>query len=292
MRPRRSPGSGPPPEPPPLLAGSDRRAVLAALRERLGGLKGTALAPDRLRVLRLGLPAVDRTLPWGGLPRGCLHEVVATGEALADGAATGFCAALLGRLSRDGPVLWIVPRDDLFARGLVELGLPPSRLLVVRARRRVEGLWAFEEALRAPAALAAALAEIDGGASLIQTRRLQLAAEGSGAIGLLLRRDGGNAPPSAAVTRWRVGVAPSRGGNGDRRDEGPGAPRWRVELARCRGKGAVGAWTVEWRGGDWRQVEEDAPTRRGAGVEAGAVGVAAEPGDRPPRPARAGGRRR
>lgn len=258
-RPERLPFTGPDGRPP------GKRAVIALLRERLARFEG-ALAPGRLRTLSLGLPAVERALPWGGLPRGCLHEVM--GEAV-DGAATGFCAALLGRLSRRGPVLWITPHDDLFAPGLMAFGLRPARLLVVRARRRSEVLWALEEGLRTPA-LAAALAEVDR-LSPIQSRRLQLAAESSGVTGLLLRRDEG---PGAAVTRWRVGVAPSRG-EADGRRLGPGAPRWRIELVRCRG-GGQGAWTVEWRRGDWRQVDDGEP--------AGAVAVAAEPGDRPPRP--------
>ena len=68
------------------------------------------------------------------------------------------------------------------------------------------------------------------------SRRLQLAAEGSGAIGIALRRwrrqteaaDFGQ--PTAATTRWRVSALPST----PLPVPGVGRPRWLVELIRCR----------------------------------------------------------
>ena len=109
-------------------------------------------------VLPLGLPGIDRALPGGGLTRGCLHELCGAPD---QGAALGFAAVLLGRLMAEGGhVVWIGPRDELFGPGLAELGLPPERLIVVRARPSAIRLWALEEALRSPG-LAAALAEVD-----------------------------------------------------------------------------------------------------------------------------------
>src|SRR6266436_1413403 len=68
------------------------------------------------------------------------------------------------------------------------------------------------------------------------SRRLQLAAEGSGAIGIALRRwrrqteaaDFGQ--PTAAMSRWRVSVLPSA----PLPVPGIGRARWLVELIRCR----------------------------------------------------------
>jgi protein ImuA len=68
------------------------------------------------------------------------------------------------------------------------------------------------------------------------TRRLQLVAEGGRTIALLLKRHAreGSDPlgaPSAAVTRWRIGCAPSA----PLPVEGVGRPRWELSLARQRG---------------------------------------------------------
>ena len=98
-----------------------RRAVLERLRARLARLD--AVGPGGGAVLPLGLPGIDRVLPGGGLARGCLHELCGAAD---QGAALGFAVALLGRLIADGGhVVWIGPRDELFAPGLVELGLAP-----------------------------------------------------------------------------------------------------------------------------------------------------------------------
>jgi protein ImuA len=72
--------------------------------------------------------------------------------------------------------------------------------------------------------------------SMTASRRLQLAAEGSGSIGLAIRRwrrpteaaDFGQ--PTASVTRWRVSALPAT----PLPVPGVGRPRWQLELIRCR----------------------------------------------------------
>jgi len=145
-----------------------------------------------------------------------------------------------------GLVLWCLPRPDLYGPGLAAHGLDPGRLVLVRAPRDDEILWAMEEGLRAPG-IAAVIGEI-GVLPAVASRRLQLAAERSGITAFLLRRwrDGGQAAreralPNAAVTRWRVAALPSQPPRGE---PGVGRPRWRVELLRCRG-GEPACWEVE-----------------------------------------------
>jgi protein ImuA len=249
-----------------------RRAVLERLRARLARLE--AVGRNGGAVLPLGLPAIDRALPGGGLARGCLHELCGAPN---QGAALGFAAALLGRLMADGGhVVWIGPRDELFAPGLAELGVAPERLIVVRARARDARLWALEEALRS-SGLAAALAEVDP-LTLTHSRRLQLAAEAKGVTALLLRPPGAGTTPSAAVTRWHIEAAPSatpRAAGRARRAVGP--LHWRLSLLRCRG-GRTGSWQIAWRKEGWHEIAHP-------------LAVAAEPGDRStaaPRPARRG----
>ena len=145
-----------------------------------------------------------------------------------------------------GVVLWCLPRPDLYGPGLAAHGLDPGRVVLVRASRDAEILWAMEEGLRAPG-IVAVVGEV-GSLPMVASRRLQLAAERSGITAFLLRRwrDGGQAAreralPNAAVTRWRIAALPSR----PLRDEpGVGHPRWRVELLRCRG-GEPGCWEME-----------------------------------------------
>ena len=72
--------------------------------------------------------------------------------------------------------------------------------------------------------------------SMTASRRLQLAAEGSGTIGLAIRRWRRSAEaaefgqPTASVTRWRVSAVPAT----PLPVPGVGRARWQVELIRCR----------------------------------------------------------
>ena len=219
-----------------------RRDAAAALRRTIRGIEEAA-APERPR-LSLGVPRIDRVLPGGGLRLGCVHEVAG------DEAATGFCATLLARAlaTGRGSLLWLARGDDLYAPGLVRYGIGAGQLLVVSGLRRSDDmLWAMEEALRCRA-VTGVVAEMGGvvetgGIGLAAGRRLMLAAEGTGVLGLVLsrragERRGGGAGVRGAVSRWRVTAVPGGHGNG-----GGTETRWRIELLHCRG-GRPAEWTV------------------------------------------------
>jgi protein ImuA len=240
--------------------------------------------------MSLGVPAIDAHLPDGGLRLAGLHEIAGARDEWDDAVAAGFCLALLGRLAAirsqgagpapRGAILWAARRADLYGPGVAGLmgphqdqsaepakteragGVLPGRLILVRARRDAEVLWALEEGLRAPAArsgsgvLSAALSAVVGEVGEpddTAMRRLQLAAEAAGRPCFLLRRRlfAGRAAtptsmPASALTRWRVGALPSTGtGLAGGLNGLPGRPRWRLELLRCRGA-APGSFTVEW----------------------------------------------
>jgi protein ImuA len=111
------------------------------------------------------------------------------------------------------------------------VGLDHKRLIYAEARDDAELLAVMEEGLR-HRGLGAVIGEVKR-ADMTATRRLQLAAEGGRTIALLLKRparEGTNplGAPSAAVTRWKVGCAPST----PLPVEGVGRARWRLVLAR------------------------------------------------------------
>jgi protein ImuA len=229
----------------------DRPALLSALRARIarldrsaGAASGSAAGGDGIpQGIPQGIPlcdAVDSALPGGGLSRAAVHEVLAAEP----GAAAGFCALVLARAA--GTVLWIAAEPDAWPPGLARFGLSPANLVLVQAPRPVDGLWAMEEALRCPAVSGALL--VLSGLDLTAARRLQLAAEAGGGVGLLLRPDTEEAASdaSAALTRWRVGALAGTGG-GPIGGGGLGDPRWQLDLLRCRG-GRPGSWRVVWRG--------------------------------------------
>lgn len=204
-----------------------RNATLARLRSTLAGL--TPLDPPG----GVGAPVpvfADASLIGAGLARGALHEVCAASP----GSGVAFAAILLARCG--GQVLWIATEQEsnlVWPPGLVPFGLAPDKLILARAARWPEALWAMEEALRCPALGAAVLMAGSGqGLDLTATRRLHLAAEAGGVFGLLLRPDGA-AGASAARTRWHIAPLAS-----------DAAPRWRLTLLRQRGGAPAGPWNV------------------------------------------------
>lgn len=250
--------------------------VLSELRRRIVALGRSARAG---RSLPFGLAALDDHLPWRGLPLDRLHEVVERG---ADGeeaaAGTLFVAGILARCR--GTVLWCLRGRDLFAPALASVGLPPDRVIFVETGRDAEVLPAMEEGLRH-----GGLAGVVGEAarlSLVASRRLLLAAEGSGVPAFVLRRWRNEAEreaagePNAAFTRWRIGPAPSQ----------PlplpalAPTRWRVELLRCRGA-EPSSWIVEACDAQGRlALPSELPDRPAAPVRPAPAPVRVATGDR------------
>ncbi|MCC2981643.1 MULTISPECIES: ImuA family protein [unclassified Sphingomonas] len=206
-------------------------AVIAELRETLRAIEGDGYR--RRETLPFGIASIDSRLADGGLRLDALHEVAAgTANLGDDAAATLFMAGIAARAW--GPILWVVRRRDLFAPGLYQAGLSPERVLYAEARDDAELLALMEEGLR-HRGLGAVIGEVKR-AAMPATRRLQLAAEGGRTIALLLRRHPREdadplAPPSAALTRWRIASAPSV----PLRCGSMGRPRWAVSLVRQRG---------------------------------------------------------
>jgi protein ImuA len=205
--------------------------MLEGLRERIKRLEGAATR--RRLVLPFGIKAIDRHLPGGGLALGALHEVAGGGNGAIDGAAAALFTAGIAARTR-GKVLWCVIRQDLFAPAMAQAGLLPGRVIYVEAGDEKSVLICFEEGLR-HGGLGAVVAEV-ARLSMTASRRLQLAAESSGAIGIAIRRwrrhteaaDFGQ--PTASVTRWRVSALPATA----LPVPGVGRARWQLELIRCR----------------------------------------------------------
>jgi protein ImuA len=205
--------------------------AIDALRERIATIEGRGRRTTA--VLPFGLRALDSRLPGGGLSLGALHEIAGGGNGALDGAAAALFAAGIAARTK-GKVLWCIVRADLFAPALAQAGLSADRVIYVEAGDDRTVLACMEEGLRhgGPSVVIAEVARL----TMTASRRLQLAAEGGGGIGLALRRwrrqteatDFGQ--PTAATTRWRVSVLPST----PLPVPGVGRHRWLVELIRAR----------------------------------------------------------
>lgn len=205
--------------------------VIDDLRERIAHLEGTVAR--KAVVLPFGIPDMDGRLPGGGLAYGAIHEIAGGGAGTIDGAAAALFAGGIAARSR-GKVLWCLTRPDLFAPALSQAGLHPDRVIFCEADKEEDVLASMEEGLSF-GGLAAVVGELVR-LPMTASRRLQLAAEKTGTIGLIVRRwrrqteasDFGN--PTASTTRWRISVLPSE----PIPTAGVGRARWLAELMRVK----------------------------------------------------------
>ncbi len=175
-------------------------------------------------VVSTGCGPLDELLPEGGLHRGALAEWLAAGEGTGSGTLALLCAREACR--NGGPLIVFDSRRDFYPPAAIRLGIEREQLLVVRAGSAADNLWALDQSLRC-CAVAAVLAwpeKLDGRVF----RRLQLAAEEGGGLGLLIRPETARHEPSWADVRMLIEPLPPL--------EGRKVPRrLRIELLRCRG---------------------------------------------------------
>jgi protein ImuA len=180
-----------------------------------------------------GVPAIDAVLPGGGLAFGALHEFAGGGAGTIDGAAAALCAAGIAARTK-GPIIWCLTRPDLFFPALAQVGLHADRVIFVESDKEEDVLANMEEGLSF-GGLGAVVGELVR-LPMVASRRLQLAAERTGTMALVVRRwrrqaeanDFGQ--PTASTTRWRVSVMPSE----ELPVPGVGRAQWLLELMRVK----------------------------------------------------------
>lgn len=205
--------------------------LVEELRDRIAHLEGSV--SRKALVLPFGVPDVDERLPGGGLAYGALHEIAGGGAGTIDGAAAVLFAAGIAARAK-GKVLWCLTRPDLFAPALSQAGLHPDRVIYCEADKEEDVLASMEEGLSF-GGLAAVVGELVR-LPMTASRRLQLAAEKTGTLGLVVRRwrrqteasDYGQ--PTASTTRWRISTLPSE----PLPVAGVGRARWLAELMRVK----------------------------------------------------------
>jgi hypothetical protein len=156
---------------------------------RVWKLKDASAAPAR-PVWSTGKSSLDARLPGGGWPTASLIEVLLDETGL--GEVQLFLPALVACQRSTAPgsseapwLVWIAPPHEPYAPALAQQGIELGRLLVVRPGTATEALWAAEQALSS-GVCAAVLLWLKGTDDR-WLRRLKLAAEAGGSLGVLFR---------------------------------------------------------------------------------------------------------
>jgi hypothetical protein len=141
----------------------------------------------RTAVQTSGFAALDAELPGGGWPMGALIELLHGQDGMGE---VSLLMPTLARLNQEGRgVVWVAPPHIPYAPALRAAGLQARHTLIVTPSHPADALWAAEQALRSGACGAVlAWPEKSGVRGDMRAwRRLQLAAEASGAMGFLYR---------------------------------------------------------------------------------------------------------
>lgn len=205
------------------------RIQVEALRQEIARLEGTAQR-QQATWIPSGLAALNRILPGRGFCTGTLVEWLAAGEGA--GATTLALMAASQACRQGGGLVVVDGRGDFYPPAALRLGIEPARLIVVRTGNKADHHWALDQALRCPG-VAAVLAwpeSVEGIFDGRTFRRLQLAAEEGGSLGLLVRPQSVQGKPSWADVRLLVEPLPSTAAHGRAR-------RLRILLLRSRGGG-------------------------------------------------------
>ena len=203
--------------------------IVRKLQNRIRRLEGSCRRADQ-EVVSSGCVALDRILPCGGVNRSSLVEWI--GDGPGSGAGT---LALLGarQACSDGGALVVVDgKGCVYPPAIAAWGMDLEKVIFVFPKDERDLFWAWDQALRCPG-----VAAVWGGVDRIDPRRfrrLQLSAEASGAVGLLVRPVEMLGQPTWAELRLLDRPRPSKQG---RRVQG--------ELRRSHGGGRGGCILVE-----------------------------------------------
>ena len=206
--------------PPPTLPSSD----LDRLRELQAVIENTS-PKSRREGFHTSLADWDALLPNHTWPRAAIHELLSPTtdhwQLTTNNWQLAFPltpAAILATHARQaGLIVWIDPDRQIYPPALAGLGIPLDRVLWIHPAKPRDLVWAIAECLRCPGVDVTIATPPP--LSRIEARRLQLAAETGGGIGLLLRPHNPTAI-YAAATRWLVTPIPAT------RD----GRRWNIQL--------------------------------------------------------------
>jgi hypothetical protein len=200
-------------------------------RGRPGGLtprlseETSGLASDGPDCVSTGCPALDELLPRGGWSRGSLVEWL--GDVPGSGASLLALAAARELHGEGGAVVVIDRTGTFYPPAAAAWRLDLASTIVVHPASEKDEQWAIDQVMRCEhtAAVLAWPRRIDDRAF----RRLQLAAESSGAVGLFVRPIAAQREPSWADVR--LAIAPRASPRASSRG-------WQltVRLLHCRGR--------------------------------------------------------
>ena len=209
-------------------ARKSRGEVVQALQEQVRRVEGARRPP--LGPVSSGIEALDRLLPARGFQRGTLIEWLAA--TVGSGAGTLALRAAREACQRGKALVVVDQHRRFYPPAAAAWGIDLDHLIVVFVENTKDHHWVLDQALSC-SGVGAVLSwpeRLDGKTF----RRLQLAAENGGGLGLFVRSAQARDQPSWAEIRLLVEPRVGQAGR-----------HLRIELLRCRGSSSGGSVELE-----------------------------------------------
>ena len=226
------------------------KTLLAKLEREILPLQGYKSSPTK-NDISIGFPPIEEAFPNAVFPSGCMHEFISLSREDVS-ATSGFIAGLVSNRMKDGGAcLWISASRTLFPAALVRYGIQPHQVIFIDVKKEKDVLYATEQALRCRG-ITAVISEAKE-IGFTESRRFQLAAEGSQVMGFLIRHQPKANHTIACMSRWRITSVASTWS-----DDMPGIgfPRWRAELLKVR-NGKPGKWLIQWSAEGFMEIRNN-----------------------------------
>lgn len=179
--------------------GLGKRTIAQELAERIRALESSSRQADG-RIIPLGTGGLGPLFAGEGLPSATLIELLTA--SIGSGALT-LALHLAKHACGERKTLVVADHQrSFYPLALTRLGIDVSRVIVLRCPNPRDTLAGLVQALRCPA-VGAVVGQFDA-IAVPEFRRLQLAAETHGGIGLFLRPESARGGTSFAGVRWDV----------------------------------------------------------------------------------------
>lgn len=236
-----------------MLTDSSRKQTIRRLGQLLHQAEQAESAVGRTHAfLSTGVPALDGLLPECGIPSGSIVEWLSDGPG--GGVETLALTVAAHMTHENGGACIVIDAEGSFHPPATQWCLQPTSktsgldwMIVVHPTCDRDTLWALEQSLRCSGA-AVVVCRLDR-LHAHAWRRLKLAAESGGGVGLLLRSGEHRSQPSWADVRLQVETLPFDSRFGPKPSSGTDAfstgRLLRIELIRCRSSACDGAVDLE-----------------------------------------------
>ncbi|MBX3420106.1 MAG: hypothetical protein KF752_00980 [Pirellulaceae bacterium] len=217
----------------------NRQDILAKLAGQVRQLELPGRCLSKASAISTGCPAMDNCLPTGGYAPGSMIEYLRSAPGCGASYLALMAAASALRAGSEKHLVIVDTYHQLYPPAVSSQQIDLQQVIWVRPQSMADAIWATDQALRNPA-VAAVVADLET-LDARQARRLQLAAQRGGGLGLLLRGLSARRLPSWAEVQWIVrSLLPPSVQTNTAALASPPLRRLEVVLARLRG-GTAGA---------------------------------------------------